>query len=108
MAKVNARHRSSSVRQQHETNRERGVRETASSRARATQPEESALMDAAEGFALGGLVGWQLPYLKSKLVLGDRLTELATPALLLLQGVSAISLGAVCSAERLVKRLRSG
>jgi hypothetical protein len=111
------RHRTSTPRQPRATNRQRetgGQREvhkqresgrTTGARQRTVEPERnSAMMDAAEGFALGALTGWHLPWLKSKLVLGDRMTELLSPALLLAQAGSAVSLGAICSAARLVKR----
>ena len=56
---------------------------------------------------MGALVGWELPYLKAKVALGDRTAELLSPALLLAQGASAFSIGVVCGAARLLKGSRS-
>ena len=98
------RHRSKAVRQQREVHKQSETRKTTSARTRIEQPKDSMLRDAAEGFALGAIVGWELPYLKSKVALGDRMTELLGPALLLAQAGSAVGIGALFTAARLVKR----
>jgi hypothetical protein len=103
----NPRPRASTVRQPREVHRHDETSRTAGPRKRTVQPKESALLNAAEGFAMGALVGWELPYLKAKVALGDRTTELLSPALLLAQGASAFSIGVVCGAARLLKGSRS-
>jgi hypothetical protein len=99
----NARHRSSTVRQPRTEHKKTESHKTAHARKRTVQPKESRLQNAAEGFAMGALVGWELPWLKSKVALGDRMTELLSPALLLAQGASAVTVGVACSAARLIK-----